>query len=505
MITDKKNIILKTIALTVLVILSLTLIACSSDGDIDKYDGIFSPDDEPAWNAEHEYATYAVVVSSEASAAVYDAAAEITEGLSENTGAHAERFYAYEEIPSGEDVCQIFIGDVGFEASRRYLKDFRAEDIGYSYHDKCVYIGGITDASLLRAIDRFIDDVVVYADREFFMNDGTDFFLEGEYDVGEIKLCGFPLGEYTIVYPNGNDKLRTIANYFSMKMLISSGYVIPVCTDTDLQAESRVILLGDCDVEAFDEYKIPSDPYRVRIVGFDAGVMLVSEQPSAIKVAIERLEGELLSADEDECVNVTLEDAIDIEFDTTDMSVLSVRAESSDLLQADMISIASRIEESYPDLVRLEAISADSMQLLFYGFLNKYELIELSDNTYHMIRKDRYTYQKESERGVDLLKYKHIEKGTSVTVTECFGEPDEAKPTLISTLGKNGAVLVFSDGSLSDIETLGSAAAIFEQEHIGGIDTAYFAGESLSLLSYSATEEATFNHSYTQIKLISFK
>ena len=127
--------ILRISSLILTLILLLTFVSCKSKDKSDKYDGLFSGE-EADWIAEHEYATYAVVLSSGVTSAVYDAAHQVAEKLSENTGAYAECFYAHEEIPSGEDVCRILVGDTGLEASRKYLRGFRSGEIGYKYHDK---------------------------------------------------------------------------------------------------------------------------------------------------------------------------------------------------------------------------------------------------------------------------------------------------------------------------------------------------------------------------------
>ena len=503
MTTGKRKFPFKRILLGALsIILALALSGCAEWNKKRKYDGLFSNEEEPEWNVEHEYATYAIVVASDVSSAVYDAAGRIAEKLAENTGAYAERFYAHEDIPADDDVCRIFVGDVGIESTSKYLRGFRSEDIGYKYHDKCVYIGGITDTALLRAIGLFMDEVVVYADKGFFMNEDTEVFVKGDYDVDDIKLCGFSLGEYTIVYPNGNDKLRTIANYFSMKFLMDSGYMIPVCSDADLATESRVMLLGDCAV--FEEHKVESEPDKAKIVRFDSGVMFVAEQPSAIKVALERLENELLKADENGQDNVPLDSDIVISFDYEEASVLSVRGDSFELSRSDMLSIIEKIRECNPDIIRLESASADSVQSVFSNFSDTYELITLSDGSYHMITKGRYTYERSAESGFEVLRYKRTDKSAELRVIELFDEPEDVKGSL-STALRGGVGIIFSDSLISGVDGVVSATSVFESGGADRIDSAYFSGEALSPVSYDVTHSGGVTYSHTQIKIISFK
>lgn len=500
MITDK---IVKIIVLCALaLILSFSLIACGKSADGDKYDGIFSPE-ELDWDAEHEYETYAVVVAPDAPPLICEAAECIAQKLAENTGAYAERFYAHEELPKGSDVCRILVGDVGVEETRKYLRDFRAEDIGYKYHDKCVYIGGITEESLLRAIEKFKEDVVVYADGEFFMNENTEFFLRGEYDIEEIKLGGFSLGEYTLVYPKGKDKVRDIAKDFSSKILISSGYWLPVCSDADISSESRVILLGNCD--AFEEYKSTCEIDKAKIVGFDLGVMVVSEQPLAINLALEAFAERLLTADDSHRVDITVDEPIDIIFDTIDVSILTICPDVRLLSISDMISIAEKIEEIRPDIVRLECVSRDAAEGIFDNLDDKYTLISLPNDVYHMVQKDRYEYAVDSARGVDVVRYSNLSKSATLEVLELGKLDDEELGALQSMLSKDSCFIGFSSSAIKDIDGLKPISALFDVSNIGEIDTPYFAGETYIPTAYSLTEATGYTYGYMQIKVISFK
>ena len=482
--------------------LLLMLIACGKSEDGDKYEGIFSPE-EFDWDAKHEYATYAVVVPSKASFALYESAEYIVEKLSENTGAYAECFYAHEDISKGNDVCRILIGDVGFEDMSKYLKGFRSEDIGYKYHNKTVYIGGITEESLLRAVQKFTDDIVVYADRGFFMNEDTEFFLGGEYEVGQIKLDGFSLGEYTLVYPKGNDELRTVANDFRNKIFSSSGYLLSVCSDSELRSESHVILLGDCDV--FKDYRVQSEPNIVKIVGFDAGLMVVSDIHIPIRMALDALAAELYDKGATGYAGLIVDDPIEIAFEITDVSVLSFCPTSYDISHSTMTSIAEKIMESYPDVIRLERVSADSVQSLIYNFADKYELISLSNNTYHMIRKDRYEYEKSTARGIDILKYKHIAGGAEFDILETGETTNAATEALNSIISKESVSFVFSDISLSGVVGVESASVLFDQVNIGGMDMLYFAGDTIFPCDYDITDSLGFTCGYAEVKIFSLK
>lgn len=487
-------------SLILTLILLLTFVSCKSKDKSDKYDGLFSGE-EADWIAEHEYATYAVVLSSGVTSAVYDAAHQVAEKLSENTGAYAECFYAHEEIPSGEDVCRILVGDTGLEASRKYLRGFRAKDIGYKYHDKCVYIGGITEDTLLAAIEKFTDEVVDYADREFFMNENTSVFVRGKYAIEEIKLDGFSLGEYTLVYPNGDASLKETANDFSDKILSQTGYLLPVCNDAELSAESRVILLGNCD--AFDEHRPTFELDKVKIVGFDAGVMLASEQPLAISAALEMLVSKLLAVDYGDAVDVVIDEPIEMTVDTADVSVLSFSSDGYALSRSVMVSMVEKIGESYPDIVRFERVSRDSVESLLYNFDDKYALVALSNDTYHFIRKDRYGSEIVTSDGIDAVKYSHLSQNTVLGVVE-IGDPSEEALAAFCPSLEGGAALVFSDAELSEIDGIRSASELFDASNTSGIDTLYFSGETLAPTSYTVTETTGYTYSYTALKIISF-
>ena len=83
MITDKiyKRSLLSLVAM----LLAFALIGCTGASESDKYEGIFSSDDELDWDIEHEYETYAVVVASAVPSSVYDAAKQLALKLSERS------------------------------------------------------------------------------------------------------------------------------------------------------------------------------------------------------------------------------------------------------------------------------------------------------------------------------------------------------------------------------------------------------------------------------------
>ena len=122
--------------------------------------------------------------------------------------AHGGDFSKFEKLPLllrnflGESQIRLFHRAYGKNPSlenpdvQKYLKGFRVKDIGYKYRDKTVCIGAITEDALLSALELFFDDVAVYSDKEFFMNNGTEKLIKGEYSVGEIKLNGFSLSPF---------------------------------------------------------------------------------------------------------------------------------------------------------------------------------------------------------------------------------------------------------------------------------------------------------------------
>ena len=223
----------------------------------------------------------------------------------------------------------------------------------------------------------------------------------------------------------------------------------------------------------------------------------------ATKLA-EELGDKLLAADDNGKVDVNIDEPIEIRFDTTELSVLSFSTDSYALSRSVMLSMIEEIRESYPDIIRFERVSADSVESLLYNFNDKYALVALPNDTYHFIRKDRYEYAADGESDAYNVTYTHISRSAELYVLEIGDLTSDALDVLNSALAEWGALLVFSDTEISGVDGVRSASALFEVNHTGGIDTPYFAGDTLAPVSYTVTETTGYTFGYTQVKIISF-
>ena len=380
MITDKSKKLFRI--LTVLLLIALALgVLCSCEDD-DDLSGEFLSGEPSAWNQEKPYDQYAIVLPINCSVDVYAAAEALAAKLAENTGAFADLFYAHESTPSGKRVCHIFIGDTGDESSQKYLGRFRAEDTGYRFRDGAVHIGGRTEVSVLASIELFKNEVVVYADEEFFMNDGKEVFLSAEYEVSSIKLAGVSVGEYTLVYPAARADIREMAEAFRDVLLEESGFYLSVKADSDVARGTRAIILGDCRLTGVSLPDVRTD--RATVSTYSSGIMILCEESFGLRYALDELWGTLLDLDADKSSDVRIEPYTEYTFDIKTTDVFTLRSRQESLSLNELLSAVEILRDNPSGIYRIEGIGDDSMGYIFGNFADDYKLTKISEGIYTM-------------------------------------------------------------------------------------------------------------------------
>lgn len=382
MITDKSKKFFRIVTLFLVVSLAFSVL-CSCAKDDSEPSGEFLSGEPSAWDQEHPYDSYAIVLPINCSTDVHEAIEALATKLAENTGAFVDIFYSHETIPSGKKVCHIFIGDTGDEASQKYLGKFRAEDKGYRFRDDVVHIGGCTEESLLSAIELFKNEIVVYADKEFFMNDGKEAFIPAEYDVSSIKLAGVLVGEYTLVYPQGNLELREMAEEFRDALAEASGFYLSIKSDSDVIRGTRAILLGNCKLTGVSIPEASMDDMAT-VSTYSSGIMIMCEEIFGIRYALDELLSKLLDLDANKSSDVRIESYTEYTFDIEMSDVFTLSSRQELLSLSELLSAIEILRDHQSDIYRIEGICDDSMQYIFDQFSGDYQLTKISDGMYTM-------------------------------------------------------------------------------------------------------------------------
>ena len=154
---------------------------------------------------------YVVVISSDASADVTNAAKDLCERLEDQTGVDTKLVYDSESISAGEDMWQILLGNTKLQASKERLRQMRSEDYTCRSDGRCTVIGGRSDKSTLTAIERFIAEILPVSDEFRPIPNGGGFDYKGIYETECLKIGSAEVSSYEII-------VRSVSDSFAVEM-----------------------------------------------------------------------------------------------------------------------------------------------------------------------------------------------------------------------------------------------------------------------------------------------
>ncbi len=380
MITGKRVLVF---ALLLFIIVSLC--ACSEDGGGYGYEDVFKDIElETTTSAEEEKELryYDVIVTSDCSSEVYGAAKSLCEKLERVTGYKAFVYYEYEMPNPAELHTYVFVGDIGNSVCRRNYEDYRSEDYGYCFVDGAILIGGVTDKATLAAIESFEAKVLPKADPEKLMDESDAYIYRADYEVKDsLKLNGFALSEYRIVYLSGDADAAALAKEFSEKIEDSFGYSLSVSSENESDTHARSICVGRtlrADTLGYQPSEIESS-----IMPYSTGISVLSDSVFGIKLGLERLYS-LLSEAGDNGASVTA--AIDITFSKQGVIIDSMKFLSESLDIGEILSVCNDIRASEADVMRVTGLSAKSFDYVARNLANEYKSLSVAKKDGDFVR-----------------------------------------------------------------------------------------------------------------------
>ena len=167
-------------------LIALTLILTSCSTPTDSYNYLFTGSKDDIEEPLPETDRFIIVLPSDCSGAVYDASKARADKIEKNTSAETLLIYEHQNADIQNDDMLILIGKTSYAESQIFIHDFRSDDFGYTYSNKTVVIGGRSEKALLSAIEKFYNDIVLYADSELFISNGAKYIFRAEYDIERI-------------------------------------------------------------------------------------------------------------------------------------------------------------------------------------------------------------------------------------------------------------------------------------------------------------------------------
>ncbi len=382
---------LKTLAFLFLLVFAAFLVSCTDNGDDNLYDYIFpSVEEEQQDDMQSAYSLYRVVIPSDCSPKLYSAAELLCSNIREATDSKTELIYDFEDTTNNTGVCEIIIGDTERPESLRFLKGFRIADFGYRCFGDTIVLGGLRDDCSLSAIEKFTEDVVVYADKEYFCADGKEYIYRADYEIENITLNGFEICDYLLVYPNDDIKAYLAALALRDGFAEKTGYHLKVESDAEISNGRKAICVGPTRLCSAD--KIDCTAREAYILPYASGVAIAYDGDYGMRCALEHLFYDLLTpSDGEKSSKLDIFEILTVSIDTDSISIMSMYAEKSSYSTLEMNEMYGRVLDEYPDIIQLYDFPELFIEYLEKSFNGAYAKLKLGDGVYHFYKNSEFS------------------------------------------------------------------------------------------------------------------
>lgn len=241
-------------ALLCVLMLALTLCACSRPGD-DATTTTPSTTEPPTPDTEilfSDLENYTIIRPENASSELINKIVDFNKTMqSLNNGDYIKikDDFVKEGIASLQPTeYEIIIGNTKRDETAAYKADLRYFDYGFTVIGKKIVILGYTDETVELAMNLFVDAVKENVNK----NDGTDLFIssaqqkkvDGTYSVDTLKIGENDIKSFTVVYPKSDEYgEKDKAEDLALSLSLFSGYEIIATDDRSFEHKD-----GSCEI-----------------------------------------------------------------------------------------------------------------------------------------------------------------------------------------------------------------------------------------------------------------
>ncbi len=416
MITGK---IKKFVPIFIILILTILVLTCScSKKNDDLYNNIFSDDHEHQHT--HQVQNYRIVVSDSCDSELYEKAMLLSYRVEERTEANCFVVHEHDapRASDAENTRDILVGLLEREESESVMKNYKYNDYGYCYKDGAAVIAGISKAATIKAIDKFIQDIIPYSDCEALMNQNAEYYNKDTYSIDEIKLCGFELFDYIIVYPGGNDRAYSAAISLRDRIAERSGYYMRVYPDSSVKDGVRAVNVGRTRLNRLNTVNCMNDEFR--ITAHSGGVSLFYGSDPCLEGACERMLSILSAPNGEGKVDVSLEFEIRCSVINREFKVMTLEAAKKTLKVAEISTLCKRIKLEAPDVLRLCGYDEKTVGYISDNLGSGYAKVHIGElEVYHIYKRscfDRVSARTENLGGFSISSVKYTPSGATAEV-----------------------------------------------------------------------------------------
>ena len=215
-------------------------------------DVCFSPEDCYTDRAEYKLdditvsggslSGYSIVVPALCSSTEKTAAESLSEYLSETTG------YIIKVVKDNteESDKEILVGKTNREASQKVLETLLYDDSAMAVDGgKIVILGYLPEntVKICASLKDMVDTRAVMS-KKIELTAEDSFEIKHEYEMEAIILNGKNVKDYAIVYPDGDELCRMVANSINRSLISKLGISVEVISDKTARKTDREILIG---------------------------------------------------------------------------------------------------------------------------------------------------------------------------------------------------------------------------------------------------------------------
>lgn len=367
------NLLFKTLCAVLFLVMLLCLVSCNSDSnDNDAFEILDSLGDGYGDGDEPKAADYyRIVLSGACSADVAQKSRELELLIEEKTQIDCGVVFDTDQILHRDNVIEILVGNTSRNASALALEEMRTQDFAITIVDGSIIIGGFSDTATLAALERFISDIIPYATPQSLMREEQEFFLAHTYELDDIILNGFSIGDFSISYQN-NSNASTRQSALILVDLVAEkcGRVMKLYEESSVVGRRELIIKIDT----------VSDNSVAHITKSGEDIIISASTTYGLSLALERFCEMLFSDSTRVSVNASIDGDISVPYNAPKINAVTVisriGATESDL--AKIHDLAKKIKTGSYDVIIFADIIKDAVSMLEYALGNEYVLADLS-------------------------------------------------------------------------------------------------------------------------------
>ena len=362
MITDK----LRILALSLVLVICLAAFSACSGDDDSAFELLDAMKDEASNQTEQaQYDKYLVVIPASSTSELSLIARDLADKIEQKTGIECEYKYDNADVSVKEKRFDILLGNTGRRESVDNLGKFKKDDYVCKLLDGCIVLGGLSDAATVVAVQKFIDDVLPNATAGAIMSASSGFEHRGEYELGDVLLCGYDIRDYTIVFSGADVQTMAIA----LRDLVAdqSGIYLGIKSGkVNTSSDKEIFLSIDTSADAC-----------VKHVGED--VYIIGKDAYSLSAAISGFYNMLLESKTNGVVSLDISDKLDFSYTQPLLRITSVIADiTNDENSLSYISsYVNAINSGALDVTVLGKYSSDMWGMIKPAINTAYGIVEI--------------------------------------------------------------------------------------------------------------------------------